>query len=87
MSKVTELAMELKKRNNVKVIGSILGTVLSVNPLKIGILNNEAILDKCILTRTFKALLDTNVIIVQDTVLLVADDTGQVYFAIDKVVV
>lgn len=39
------LAKELKKRNNVDYIGAVIGNVLSISPLKIGILDNNIILD------------------------------------------
>jgi sporulation protein YlmC with PRC-barrel domain len=42
----TELAKEFKNRNNPAKIGTVLGNVLSLEPLKIGILNNQIILDK-----------------------------------------
>ena len=45
MSYGVELARELKNRTNIKRIGNTLGTVLSVVPLKIGILGNDVILD------------------------------------------
>lgn len=45
MSYATDLAKELKNRNNVVRIGNTLGIVLSVTPLKIGILGNEVMLD------------------------------------------
>jgi len=46
MNYATDLAKELKNRNNVKRIGNLIGKVLSINPLKIGILNNTVFLDK-----------------------------------------
>ncbi|MBW9154855.1 DUF2577 family protein [Clostridium tagluense] len=46
MSKVTELVNEFKKRDNPNIVGNTLGTILSLTPLKVGILNNEVILDK-----------------------------------------
>ncbi|NFL33479.1 DUF2577 domain-containing protein, partial [Clostridium butyricum] len=39
------LANELHKRNNIKVSEALRGEVLSVNPLKIGIMQNKVILD------------------------------------------
>jgi len=45
MSYDTDLAKELKARNNVKRIGNLSGIVLSVAPLKIGISNNKVMLD------------------------------------------
>ncbi|GCD10597.1 DUF2577 family protein [Clostridium tagluense] len=45
MSKITELVSEFKKRDNPNMVGNILGTTLSITPLKIGILLNEVILD------------------------------------------
>lgn len=46
MTWATDWKMELNKRNNKEKIGAVVGTVLSVNPLKVGILNNKVILDK-----------------------------------------
>ena len=46
MSWDTELAKEFKSRNNIAKIGTVLGTVLSVDPVKIGILNNQILIDK-----------------------------------------
>lgn len=40
-----DLANEFKSRNNKEFIGAIVGNVLSINPLKIGIENNQIILD------------------------------------------
>lgn len=40
-----DLAKELKARNNKEKFGAVVGNVLSVNPLKIGIENNQIILD------------------------------------------
>lgn len=45
MNYATDLAIEMKKRNNVKRIGNLVGEVLSLSPLKIGILGNEVMLD------------------------------------------
>lgn len=44
-----ELAKQLKKRDNKKVFGPQIGEVISVNPLKISILGNKAMLtiDHC----------------------------------------
>jgi hypothetical protein len=44
-----EIAKQLKQRDNKKLIGPLLGEVISINPLKISILGNKAILtsDKC----------------------------------------
>lgn len=40
-----DLAKEFKNRDNKEFIGAIVGDVLSVNPLKIGIEDNQIILD------------------------------------------
>jgi len=48
MGYAVELAGELKKRNNIPKIGVQMGDVLSVAPLKIGIMNNETIIDETI---------------------------------------
>ena len=45
MSYDVELAKEFKSRNNAKRTGNLLGTVLSISPLKIGILGDEIMLD------------------------------------------
>ncbi len=46
MDYAVAFAKELKARNNVKRIGNIIGEVISLSPLKIGILGNEIMLDK-----------------------------------------
>lgn len=43
---VNDIANEFKNRDNISNIGAVVGTVLSVEPLKLGILNNAVILDK-----------------------------------------
>ena len=45
MNYAVELAKELKNRNNIVRTGNLLGIVLSITPLKIGILGNEVMLD------------------------------------------
>ncbi|MBU3145029.1 DUF2577 family protein [Clostridium sp. CF012] len=40
-----KFAKSFKERNNAKIIGNVIGTVLSITPLKIGILGNEVMLD------------------------------------------
>ncbi|MBZ9633197.1 DUF2577 family protein [Clostridium sp. FP1] len=40
-----DIAKAIKQRNNIKPMGNLVGTVLSIAPLKIGILGNEVILD------------------------------------------
>ena len=86
MSYAVDLAKEIKKRNNIQMIGNIVGTVLSVNPLRVGILANEVILSDCVITNTFKQLLTATKIIKGDRVILITDDTNQTFFVIDKVV-
>jgi hypothetical protein len=46
MSYATELAKELKSRDNQIKIGVQIGDVLSISPLKIGIMNNKVIIDE-----------------------------------------
>ncbi|MGK0467156.1 DUF2577 family protein [Clostridium sp.] len=41
-----EMAMELKNRTNVKRTGNLKGEVLSLDPFKVGILNNTVFLQK-----------------------------------------
>ncbi|SFA70055.1 DUF2577 family protein [Clostridium frigidicarnis] len=42
----TEFAQEFKNRNNLSKIGAVVGTVLQINPIKIGILNNQVIISE-----------------------------------------
>ena len=46
MGYATDLAKELKNRNNPRLVGNLMGEVLQIQPLKIGILNNTVFLDK-----------------------------------------
>jgi hypothetical protein len=46
MSYATDLAKEFKNRTNVKRTGNLKGKILSLEPLKIGILNNTVFLQK-----------------------------------------
>lgn len=82
MSYAIDFAKELKNRNNVKRVGNLVGTVLSVTPLKIGILNNEVMLDNsnCYLC---SSLID---LIINDKVLVISDALGTEFYIVDKVV-
>ncbi|MBU3146889.1 DUF2577 domain-containing protein [Clostridium sp. CF012] len=86
MDYAVAFALELKKRNNSKPIGNLTGEILSITPLKIGILSNGVILDNCIITKTFKSLLDNNLAVNGDKVLIISDASGEIFYAIDKVV-
>lgn len=46
MNYAVEMAMEFKARNNVKPTGNLEGKILSLDPFKVGILDNMVILDK-----------------------------------------
>lgn len=93
----TDFAKEFKNRNNESKIGAVIGTVLDRNNLKIGILNNQVLLDlnNCTLTKNFKTLLDTtynnNGSITHevnngDLVLVIASDNNKNFYIIDKLI-
>lgn len=44
MNYAVELAKELRKRDNVEPFGGVLGVVISANPLRVSIYNNQVIL-------------------------------------------
>ena len=82
MNYADDLAKELKKRNNVKRIGNLLGTVLSTSPIRIGILGNAAILDSS------NSLLCRNAtgLTIGNRVLVISDADGQFFYIVDKIV-
>lgn len=80
-----EFAKQLKIRDNPEKIGAVLGDVISNNPLRIAIYNNEVILseEQCYLC---KNVINSNVIN-GDKVLCLPTSNGQAFFIIDTVVV
>lgn len=87
-----DLSKEFKSRTNEKHDSGVIGSILSVNPLKIGTNNNAIILDDCNITKNFRTLLDivysdgSREVNVGNKVLLILDSTGQIAYVIDKVV-
>lgn len=80
-----QLAKHFKDRDNVEVVGAVLGDVISINPLSIAIYNNQVILtDKhCYICSN----LNSKEVSVGDKVLCLPTTDGQTFFIIDKVVV
>ncbi|MBW9170784.1 DUF2577 domain-containing protein [Clostridium estertheticum] len=101
MSYDIDIAMGLNKRNNIQNIGAVLGNVLSINPLKVSILDNELMIDEdngYICSNLIEDIIETvningvdttvtfkKTLKVGDIVLVIADTTDQKYFVIDKV--
>jgi hypothetical protein len=79
MSWDIDLAKEFKKRDNKTPIGFTFGEIISINPLRVSVFEGKMILDSPYRCSNYTATLG-------DTVLCLADSTGQVYTVIDKVV-
>lgn len=82
MSWDIDLAKELKKRDNAEPIGAILGEVISIEPIKISILGNKAILDNSNIYLCSKV----TGVIKGDKVLCLPTADEQTFFIVDKVV-
>ena len=78
-----ELAKEIKNRDNKMPETPLVGTVVSVSPLKISIFNNKVILnrEKCYICQKV-----SNSLLAGDNVLCIPTQSGQKYFIVDKVV-
>lgn len=81
MSWDIELAKELKNRNNKKQLGPQIGEVISINPLRVTILNNRAILDNSNSYICSKLIIE-----IGDSVLCIPTADEQKFFIVDKVV-
>lgn len=83
MSVWYDIANEFKKRDNKTTLVASIGTITSVAPLKIKY-NNDILLDgdDYYLTDYFNSLTKN----IDDKVLLIANNDGQRFFIIDKVV-
>jgi len=94
-----DLAKEFRKRNNENKIGTVLGVVLSVNPIKIGILNNKVFLDNsnCYIAKDLKDRTETVTIdgvskgitfkgaSVGDSVIVITSEDNQTFYAIEVI--
>lgn len=83
MSWDIDLAKEFKKRDNAEPIGAILGEIISVNPIKVTILGNKAILDN----RNSYLCSKVTGIEIGDKVVCLPTADEQTFFIVDKVVV
>ena len=81
------LAKEFKKRNNQEYFGAIIGVLLSINPLKIGIYDNEIMLDKnnSFICKTINDMLINGTLIINDKVLVISSENNQTFFISDKI--
>lgn len=86
MDYIVEQAKQIVKRNNISRIGNSLGTILSLEPLKISISSGAVILDNSI-CYLCNSLSESNILKVDDKVLVISDATGTEFFIVDKVVV
>ena len=94
-----KLAKELKKRDNIDKIGGIEGRVISIDPLKISILNGDVILNENHLYICQNATEYTMVVTtpqgtgtalheglkLNDRVAIIAAENNQKFFVIDKI--
>jgi hypothetical protein len=82
------LAKEFKARNNKEYFGTLAGTVLSVNPIKIGIYDNQIMLDSSniFVAKTINDLITNSEISINDTVLVISSENNQTFFIIDKLI-
>ena len=80
------LAQEFKKRDNKEFFGAEIGTVLSVAPLKIGIYDNQFIIDSnnYFLCKAINDMITNNEINNNDKVLVIATENNQNFFIVDK---
>lgn len=79
MSFDIELAKMLKERNNKTPIGVVEGTVININPLKISMFEGKVIIDDAKVCSSYIAEIG-------DNVLCIANNTGQIFYVIDRVV-
>lgn len=75
MNWVSELANTFKERDNIPMIGAVIGEVLEAEPLKVGILKNQIILDSSN-SRVCNNLVETSR---KSTVQLNKDDANTIY--------
>lgn len=84
MSWENELAREFTKRDNKSPLGAVVGTVITVNPLRISILGGNIILNS---DKLYMCSNVANVILNdKDQVLCLPADGGRTFFIVDKVV-
>lgn len=97
MTWATDWKMELNKRNNKEKIGAVVGTILNLEPLKIGILNNKVILDNknsytsIYFSKLLKSFVEVDgklvrEVSINDNVLIIASEDNQTFFIVDKLV-
>lgn len=74
-----DLAKQFKQRNNNTPIGAVIGQVISIEPFKVSLFEGKIILDnayKCV----------NCIVEIGDSVLCIADSTGQTFYIVDRVV-
>lgn len=83
-----DLAKEFKKRDNQEFFGAVSGTILSLSPLKIGIYDNQFMVDNNngSISKTINDLITGNGLNINDKVLIIATENNQTFFIVDKII-